>query len=118
MIQAPVFIKGNLHFQLDGKLLAFEHKNISTVGVTGLNSALISSEKHFGRKVHAEVKIGGPRPYEFETDAYVTREQTRTDQRENIKDCKNQIQSSACGSQRIQRTYNIFTPGKFLNNSK
>ena len=76
-MQAPLFVRGHLHFEVDNIQMEYVHQSISVFGVTGLPWAPLEPTSHFGKTVKASVKLATPEPFQFLCSAQITRETTK-----------------------------------------
>jgi hypothetical protein len=76
-MQPPVFVRGHLHFEVDGFQLEYVHQSLSLFGVTGLPWAPLNPEEHFGREVKVTLKTATRDPLQMTCPARITREATR-----------------------------------------
>jgi len=81
----PVFVKGDVEFQLDDYSLQFKNRNLSVFGVSSLPWPPLSPERHFGCSVVARIRVMTPEGFEFKSNAYIVREQTATSQQMGLK---------------------------------
>lgn len=85
MQMPPIFVKGELSFELDGGHYAFPSLNLSAFGVTGLDAPTLNPKEHFGRVVQAHVRVLTPELFTFQTTAHLIREFTDVSERVGIR---------------------------------
>lgn len=76
MSSTPIFIKGDVQFELEPFRLEFPRKNISIFGMSGLPWHPLDPQEHFGMPIVAHVQIPGEQGFEFKTRAHLSRERT------------------------------------------
>jgi hypothetical protein len=81
----PVFVTGNISFELEGRRLEFLQQNISQTGVNGLPWGDLKATEHFGARVRCEVELAGIEGTAFSTDAHIVREYTLTTETMGVK---------------------------------
>lgn len=76
MKKNPIFIKGNLEFNVNGETIEHKNKNVSLFGISGLPWTPLQPSKHFGMKVIVNLKLLTPELTTMVTDAIIMREQS------------------------------------------
>jgi hypothetical protein len=77
-MNAPVFVKGNIRFELNGQRYEFLQQLVSTGGVNGLPWGALSPTENFGAQLDVELEIVSDEPLSLEVRAHLTREYTTT----------------------------------------
>jgi hypothetical protein len=81
----PVFVKGNVRFELEGRRLEFLQQNISHLGVSGLPWGELKATEHFGARVRCDVTLNLAEGQPFSADAHIIREYTTTTETMGLK---------------------------------
>jgi hypothetical protein len=76
MTRPPVFVRGQLSFDIDGNHLEFLQRRVSIFGMTSLPWGPLNPREHFGRNVEVNLRFAADESVAMKAKAYLLREYT------------------------------------------